>query len=90
MSCRWPQVLIPFEDLHDVDDIMHLCEGIYIARYHSPAPHSHRRSCMDARLRTHVCRYMAQHMSEESLYRRLIHIFRTPPLLRRLTRRKDD
>ncbi len=35
-------------------------------------------------------RYTGQYLKEEQLYRRLIKIFRTPPLLRFITRRKAD
>jgi len=59
-------VNIPYEDLHDADDLMNFCEGIYIARY------------------------SGLFGKEERMYRRLVKIFRTPPLLTRLTRRKDD
>jgi hypothetical protein len=59
-------VMIPFEDLHDVDDLVAFCESVYIARY------------------TH------RHYQEEQLYRRLVKVFRTPTLLVKLTRRKDD
>jgi len=58
-------ILIPYEDLHDVDDLVAWCEGIYIARY---------------------ARFFRK---EERLYRRLIKVYRTPPLLTRITRRKD-
>lgn len=81
-------VLIPFEDLHDVDPIMRICEGIYIARHFSSCLSVS--ACRCALFASASPRYMGQHLSEERLYRRLIKIYRTPPLLRRLTKRKDE
>jgi Piezo non-specific cation channel, R-Ras-binding domain/Ankyrin repeats (3 copies) len=57
---------IPFEDLHDSDDLVLFCEGVYISRY--------------SRL----------FYTEDRLYNRLIKIFRSPNLLRFITRRRDN
>ncbi len=55
---------IPYEDGHNVDDLLMFVEGVYIARFKQDL------------------------LREEELYRRLLYIYRNPPLLTSLMRRK--